>query len=84
MKWATLCRAKKDGDMRFRELQKFNDALLAKQVWRFATNQDSLFFRFFKSKFFPQGSIFDANNNMGSFDWKSILMGRDSILKGMK
>lgn len=53
--------------MGFRELQKFNDALLAKQVWRLATNQDSLFFQFFKAKNFPNGSIFEAKNNMGSF-----------------
>ena len=70
--------------MGFRELQKFNDALLAKQVWRLMTNQDSFFGRFFKSKFFPEGTIFDAKENRGSFAWKSILKGRDTIKRGMK
>ena len=70
--------------MGFRELQKFNDALLAKQVWRLATNQDTLFYRFFKSKFFPHGSVFEAKNNMGSFAWKSLLKGRDTIRRGLK
>ena len=70
--------------MGFREFQKFNDALLAKQVWRLLTNQDTLFYRFFKSKYFPQGTMFEAKNNLGSFAWKSILRGRDIISRGAK
>lgn len=70
--------------MGFRELQKFNDALLAKQVWRLMTNQDSFFGRFIKSKFFSEGTIFDAKENRGSFAWKSILKGHDTIKRGMK
>lgn len=84
IKWSKLCKPKNEGGMGFRDLQKFNNALLAKQVWRLMSNQDSLFGRFFKSKFFPQGTIFDAKENRGSFAWKSILKGRDTIKKGMK
>lgn len=84
VKWSKMCRPKHEGGMGFRELQKFNDTLLAKQVWRLMISQDSLFSRFFKSKFFPHGTIFDAKENKGSFAWKSILKGREVIKKGMR
>ena len=69
--------------MGFWELKNFNDAMLAKQVWRLLKNQDSLFYRFFKSKYFPHGSIFDAKDTKGSFAWKSILKGRELIKGGL-
>ena len=79
VKWRALCRPNATRGMGFRELQNFNDAMLAKQVWCLLKNQDSLFFRFFKSKYFPHGSIFYANDNKGSFAWKNILKGRELI-----
>ena len=75
VKWSKLCRPKNEGGMGFRQLQKFNNAFLAKQVWRLMTNQDSFFFHIFKAKFFPHKSIFDAKENKGSCAWKSILKG---------
>ena len=72
------------GGMGFKELQKFNDAMLAKQVWRLMENKDMLFHRFFKSKFFPNRSILEAKEGNGSLAWKSILKGRVVIEKGMQ
>ena len=70
------------GGLGFKDLQKFNEALLAKQVWHLLEDKPSLFHRFFKSKFFPRGSIFDAKEGRGSFAWKSILKSRELIKKG--
>ena len=84
VKRRTLCRPKANGGLGFRELKNFNDAMLAEQVWRLLKNQDSLFFKFFKSKYFPHGSVFDAKDNKWSFAWKSILKGRELIKCGLK
>lgn len=79
-----FCMPKSLGGMGFRELQKFNDATLAKQIWCLLDNKNSLFHRFFKSKFFPKGYILEVKEGNGSFAWKSILRGRDVICKGMQ
>ena len=82
--WERLCEAKEVGGMGFKEIEKFNEALLAKQVWRMMQNPESLCFRVFKARFFPNCSILDAKeSNSGSYAWKSILSARDVIRKGM-
>ena len=45
---------------------------------------DSLFYRVFKAKYFPIGSIFDAKAKSGSYTWKSILEARKVILLGAR
>jgi hypothetical protein len=70
--------------MGFREMRKFNDALLGKQVWRLLLDTSSLFHRVFKAKFFPNGTLLDAKlNKRGSYAWQSIIKTRDIILKGV-
>lgn len=71
--------------MGFKDLALFNDALLAKQAWRLLHNKNSLFYKVFKSKFFPDCLFMEASNShSGSYAWQSILKGRDVLLKGAK
>ena len=66
--------------MGFKEIEKFNEALLAKQVWRMLNNQDSPYYRVFKARFFPDFSILKAQESKcGSYAWKSILSATEVV-----
>ena len=68
-----LVRAKSDGGMRFKDLQLFNRALLAKQLWRLLQNPNSLVYRFLKSKYFPHTNVLEATiRGNASYLWRSV------------
>ena len=54
--------------MGFKDLVLFNDALLAKQAWRLLQNKNSLFYRVFKSKFFPHCLLMEAVDTQDGSD----------------
>jgi hypothetical protein len=71
--------------MGFRELSKFNEALLAKQVWRLIHNKSSLLYKVLHAKYFPSGSVMEARcSSRASFAWKSILSARKVIQTGAR
>lgn len=68
MSWEKLCLPKNEIGMGICELSKFNDFLLAKQIWRLHTSEDTLLHKVFKAKFFPECSVMECvNSNKGSF-----------------
>ena len=80
-KWEVLCKPKEEGGggMGFIDLCKFNEALLAKQVWRLVHDKHSLFYKVFIAKYFPHKSSSEATISSGSFAWQSILKSRHLI-----
>jgi hypothetical protein len=73
MSWEKLGVAKSSGGMGFQDLNVFNQALLAKQCWRLWTSPDSLTAQIFKSKYYPNCSILEAQlGGKPSFAWRSI------------
>jgi hypothetical protein len=69
--------------MGFRDFHSFNLAMLAKQVWRLATDQESLCAAVLRAKYYPHGDILKAGPKSGSsFTWQSIVSGIATFKRG--
>ncbi|GMI72452.1 hypothetical protein HRI_000914500 [Hibiscus trionum] len=83
-RWFDLCASKDMGGMGFRNLAKFNIAILAKQGWHILTRPNGLLARVLKGKYFPNGSFMDSNlGSNPSYTWKSIWACRGLLEKGV-
>lgn len=83
--WKQLCDPKKAGGMGFRDIHAFNLAMLAKQAWRLLNHQNSLFFRVYKARYFPNVSFLEAElGSNPSYIWRSLLKAREIILVGAR
>ena len=59
--------------------------IFAKQAWRLIQNTHSLFYRVYKSRYFPNCSFMDAEmGNNPSYGWRSLLAAIDIIKNGSK
>lgn len=59
--WKKITHSKKLGGLGFWDLHRFNQALLANQVWKIMKRPQSLVFRLLKAKYFRDGTIYQPN-----------------------
>ncbi|KAK5819222.1 hypothetical protein PVK06_024193 [Gossypium arboreum] len=82
--WKDLCSLKEDGVLGFRNLDKFNVVLLAKQGWRLINFPNSLLSRVLKAKYYPSTDFFNAQlGNLPSLTWKSVWVAKGILEKGL-
>ena len=73
MSWSKMGISKTRGGMGFRDFTYFNQALLAKQIWRLWKSPDSLVAQIMKAKYYPDCSVLEAPlGKKPSFAWRSI------------
>lgn len=81
--WERMTLPKKLGGVGFRELEAFNQAMLARQGWRLLTVPNSLCARVLKARYYRHSSFLQATSfpKNASYTWRSILHGRELLKK---
>ncbi|XP_050207725.1 uncharacterized protein LOC126657132 [Mercurialis annua] len=83
--WHKMCFSKAIGGLGFKDLQVFNQALLAKQVWRILQNPHSLLFQVYRAKYFPTGTFLNAHiGTRPSWGWRSSQFGALLLKEGIR
>uniref|UniRef100_A0A803Q9W0 Reverse transcriptase n=1 Tax=Cannabis sativa TaxID=3483 RepID=A0A803Q9W0_CANSA len=83
--WKKLCKPKEKGGMGFKNLELFNQSLLAKQGWKIINNPHSMLARVLKACYYTNSNFLEAKvGGFGSYMWRSILWGRQIIDKGIR
>lgn len=85
MNWERLSKHKNEGGMGFRNFRNFNVAMLGKQLWRLATNDQSLVSRIYKAKYFSETDVLTAGlGHNPSFIWRSMLEAKQLLNTGIR
>jgi hypothetical protein len=82
--WDSMLRPKSCGGLGFRDLRIFNQALLARQVWRLIQFPNTLCALILKAKYFPNGSLLDTVfSSNKSATWSAIEHGLQLFKRGV-
>ena len=82
--WKKLCISKENGSLGFRDIEDFNQALLAKQAGRLLNERTSLLARIYKGRYFAKSDILECGKGYRpSYAWRSIIFGRDLLKRGL-
>jgi hypothetical protein len=83
--WQWVSTPKSLGGMGFRDLELFNQAMLARQDWCLLTDPSSLCARVLKGRYYPNCSFWEAPRpRCSSYTWRIILFGRDLLKTGVR
>lgn len=78
--WSDLCRKKIDGGLGFRELEKFNTALVGKLAWQMWKDEDRIWVRLLKEKYCNKLEFQRLEAKGGdSWFWKGLINSRKLI-----
>ncbi|CAA7036215.1 unnamed protein product [Microthlaspi erraticum] len=81
--WKKLTKPKGEGGLGFREVETFNDALLAKLSWRILKNSDSLLAQVLIGKYCSDCSFMESKAKpTSSHGWRSIIAGMEVLKQG--
>ncbi|XP_074347583.1 uncharacterized protein LOC141686447 [Apium graveolens] len=76
--WERLCEGKQNGGLGFRDLKKFNVAMLAKQGWRLLNGDNALVTNLMKAKYYSNSNFLDATLGVNpNYMWRSILQSQN-------
>lgn len=80
--WEKLTLPKSAGGLGFREIEQFNDALLAKHAWKLLKNPSSLLGHILLNKYCRDDGLLECSApSSASHGWRGILVGRDILKK---
>jgi hypothetical protein len=82
--WEEMTKPKYLGGLRFRDIEMFNLALLARQAWRLLQEPTSLSARVLKAAYYPDGDFLNANLGSSlSRVWRAIMDGKNVSEQGV-
>ena len=83
--WRKLSEIKGKGRLGFRDLEAFNEALLAKQLWQIISHPNLLMSKVIKAKYLKDTNALETNPpQSASWTWKSIHSAWRLLQRGLR